>query len=190
MAAGEDRRFRKGERAYILNNEDLPFYVGEGLGDLDYDDAIGLSMISRTARGLPATQEYISAFAPPPERRGRRWDASQIRKGGRAYVLNYEHLPVYVGEGSDGLDYDDAVNFSIIERTALGLPATREHISAVAPPREKSGSEWDASQTSRASKNNPYICVRCGYKTTRCANMVTHLKNAHGDHYTDPRDNH
>ena len=122
MTSGEDRHFRKGERAYILTDDDLPFYIGEGLGNLDYKDAIDLSIINRTAMSLPAAnKEYISAIAPPPERHGR---------------------------------------------------------------------EWNASQTSRASKNNPYFCVHCGYKTTRYANMVTHLKNSHGDYYTDPRDNH
>ncbi len=121
MAAGEDRHFRKGERAYILNDDYLPVNLGEGLGDLNYEDAIELSLIKRTAKGLPATKEYISAIAPPPKKPGR---------------------------------------------------------------------EWNASQASRASKNNPYICVHCSYKTTRYANMVTHLKNSHGDYYTDPRDNH
>ena len=118
MASGEDRHFRKGERAYDLTDDYLPVYIGEGLGNLDYKDAIKLSIVKRTALGLPATPEIISLFAPPPEK----------------------------------------------------------------PKR--------ASHTSRASKNNPYICVHCGYKTTRYANMVTHLKNAHGDYYTDPRDNH
>ena len=113
-----------------------------------------------------------------------------FRKGERAYILNYEHLPVYLGEGLGDLDYKDAIDLSIINRTAKGLPATKEYISAIAPPPERPGRKWNASQTSRASKNNPYICVHCGYKTTRCANMVTHLKNSHGDYYTDPRDNH
>jgi len=117
-------------------------------------------------------------------------ESKHFRKGERAYILNYEHLPVYLGEGLGALDYKDAIDLSIINRTAKGLPATKEYISAFAPPPERPGREWNASQTSRASKNNPYICVHCGYKTTRYANMVTHLKNTHGDYYTDPRDNH
>ena len=116
-------------------------------------------------------------------------ESRHIRPAERAYELTDDNLPVYVGEGLGNLDYKDAIELSIIRRTALGLPATKEYISAIAPPLERPGREWNASQTSRASKNNPYICVHCGYKTTRYANMLTHLKNAHGDYYTDPRDN-
>ena len=40
MAARESRDFRPGERAYDLNDDDLPVYIGEGLGNLNYKDAI------------------------------------------------------------------------------------------------------------------------------------------------------
>jgi len=40
----------------------------------------------------------------------------------------------------------------------------------------------------RASKNNPYICDYCGYRTTRYGNMITHLEKVHNDRTTDPRD--
>ena len=121
MATREDRHFRGNERSYILTDDDLPFHIGEDLGALEYDDAIDLSIIRRTAKGLPANKEFISAVASPPKKPGR---------------------------------------------------------------------EWNASYTSRASKNNPYNCVHCSYKTTRYGNMVVHLKNSHGDYHTDPRDNH
>jgi len=39
----------------------------------------------------------------------------------------------------------------------------------------------------RASKNNPYICDYCGYRTTRYGNMIAHLEKVHGDYATDPR---
>lgn len=39
----------------------------------------------------------------------------------------------------------------------------------------------------RASKNNPYICDHCGYRSTRYNNMITHLEKVHGDFTTDPR---
>ena len=39
----------------------------------------------------------------------------------------------------------------------------------------------------RASKNNPYICDDCGYRTTRYSNMIAHLEKVHGDFATDPR---
>lgn len=39
----------------------------------------------------------------------------------------------------------------------------------------------------RASKNNPYICDYCGYRTTRYGNMIAHLEKVHDDHATDPR---
>jgi len=115
-------------------------------------------------------------------------ESRHFRKGERAYILNDDYLPVYIGEGLGNLDYKDAVDLSIIKRTAMGLPATKEYISAIAPPPERPGREWNASYTSRASRNNPYICIHCGYKTTRYGNMLTHLKNLHGDYYTDPRD--
>ncbi len=117
-------------------------------------------------------------------------ESRHFRKGERAYILNAEFLPVKLGEGLGTLDYKDAIDLSIIKRTAEGLPAAKEFISAIAPPPERPGREWNASYTSRASKNNPYNCVHCGYKTTRYGNMVAHLKNSHGDYYTDPRDNH
>ncbi len=117
-------------------------------------------------------------------------ESRHFRPGERAYDLTDDYLPVYIGEGLGNLDHKGAIELSVIRRTALGLPADIEYISAIAPPPERPGREWNASHTSRASKNNPYICDHCGYKTTRYANMVTHLKNAHGDYYTDPRDNH
>ena len=118
-------------------------------------------------------------------------ESEHFRRGERAYILTYDSLPAYAGEGLGDLDYKDAIDLSIIRRTALNLPpASKEYISAIAPPRERPGREWNASQTSRASKNNPYICVHCGYKATRYANMVTHLKYSLGDYYTDQRDNH
>ncbi len=114
-------------------------------------------------------------------------ESRHFRKGERAYILNAEFLPVKLGEGKGDLDYKDAIDLSIIKRTAEGLPASPEFISIFAPPPEKSKR---ASHTSRASKNNPYICVHCAYKTTRYGNMVKHLENSHGDFSTDPRDNH
>ena len=117
-------------------------------------------------------------------------ESRHSRKGERAYDLTDNYLPVYIGEGLGNLDYKGAIELSIVKRTALGLPAAKEYISAIAPPPKRLGREWNASYTSRASKNNPYNCVHCGYKTTRYANMVMHLKNSHGDYYTDPRDNH
>lgn len=129
MADRESRDFRKGERAYMLNDDSLPIYIGEGLGDLDYKDAVELSVIRRTNRGLLATPEFISLFAPPPEKPKGEWE-----------------------------DYR--------------------------------GKSKKTSHTSRASKNNPYICVHCDYRSTRYGNMVAHLENSHGDYATDPRDNH
>ena len=51
MAAGESRPFRRGERAYNLTGDHLLIYIGEGLGNLDYKDAIELSIVKRTASG-------------------------------------------------------------------------------------------------------------------------------------------
>ena len=83
MTSKESRHFRKGERAYDLNNDYLPVYIGEGLGNLDYKDAIDLSVVKRTTLGLPAAKEYISAITPPPERSGRQWNASQTSRASK-----------------------------------------------------------------------------------------------------------
>ncbi len=42
--------------------------------------------------------------------------------------------------------------------------------------------------TYRASKNNPYVCDNCGYRTTRYSNIIMHLEKVHGDTSTDPRE--
>jgi hypothetical protein len=115
-----------------------------------------------------------------------------FRRGERSYILDGEYLPVYVGEGLGDLDYEDTVELSIIKRNALGLSATREFISLVAPPPEKLKKERTANNgksphTPRASKNNPYICDYCGYRTTRYDNMKKHLEKVHDDRSTDPR---
>ncbi len=116
-------------------------------------------------------------------------ESRHFRKGERAYNLTDDQLPIYIGEGLGNLDYEDAIELSMIRRTTLGLPATKEFISIFAPPPEKTARGWKASHTSRASKNNPYVCVHCDYRSTRYGNMVTHLRNSHSDYTTDPRDN-
>jgi len=116
-------------------------------------------------------------------------EGGHFHNGERAYILGDDYLPFYVGEGVGDLDYKDAIELSIIKRTSEGLPAAIEYISAIAPPPKRPGKKWNASYTSRASRNNPYICAHCAYKTTRYGNMVKHLKNSHGDISTDPRDN-
>ena len=68
MAAREGRDFRDDELAYILDEEDLPVYVGKGLGDIRYEDAVELSQIKRKTKGLPADLELISQIAPPPKK--------------------------------------------------------------------------------------------------------------------------
>lgn len=39
----------------------------------------------------------------------------------------------------------------------------------------------------RPSKNNPYVCQYCGFKTTRYSSIIRHLENRHGGYDTDPR---
>jgi hypothetical protein len=109
-----------------------------------------------------------------------------IRRGHRAYILDAKSLPVYVGEDLGDLDFEDAIDLSIIKRTSQGLPADRDFIMAsTLLPRRMS----DTSYQSRASKNKPYICPHCGYRATRYGNMVQHLTKIHGDYSTDPRYN-
>jgi hypothetical protein len=65
MAAGKSRDSRPDKIAYILDKEYLPVYVGKGLGDLYYEDAVELSIIKRKALGLPADREFISRVVHP-----------------------------------------------------------------------------------------------------------------------------
>jgi len=51
MATREAEPVGRGKRAYVLGPDDLPIYVGEGVGDLDYNDAVNLSAIRVAARG-------------------------------------------------------------------------------------------------------------------------------------------
>jgi hypothetical protein len=107
-----------------------------------------------------------------------------IRRNRRAYILNAAFLPAYVGEDMGDLDFEEAVNLSIIHRTNRGLPADKDFIMACAsPPRRTS----ETSSKYRASKNNPYVCPYCEYKSTRYGNMLQHLTRIHGDYSTDPR---
>ncbi len=113
-------------------------------------------------------------------------DNRSLRKSQRAYNLDADSLPVYVGEGLGALDFEEAIDLSIIKRTSLGLPADKDFIMAFVPlPERMSGT----SRNSRASKNNPYGCPHCEYKATRYGNMVQHLTKIHGDYSTDPRHN-
>ena len=113
-------------------------------------------------------------------------DNRNLRRGQRAYDLDADFLPVYIGEGLGNLDYKDAIDLSMIKRTNLGLPADKDFIMASVPiPKRMSGTSYN----SRASKNNPYVCPHCEYKTTRYGNMVKHLTKIHGDYSTDPRHN-
>ena len=114
-------------------------------------------------------------------------ESKDFRRGERAYILDEEFLPVYIGEGLGDLDYKDAIDLSVIKRTVLGLPADLEFISLVAPPPRKPKRSSKSPHTARASKNNPYICDHCGYRSTRYSNMIAHLERVHGDFATDPR---
>ena len=113
---------------------------------------------------------------------------SHFQRGQQAYIFDDEYLPVYVGEGKGNLDYEDAIDISILERMNLDLPASRDYITAVVGHPRETRKEWKSPQTPRASKNNPYQCVYCPYKSTRHANMVAHLRRFHNDYQTDPRD--
>ena len=110
-----------------------------------------------------------------------------FRRGKISFGLDKEYLPVYVGEGLGDMRYKDAIDLSIIKRATLGLPATREFISLVAPPPKRPKGGGESPHAPRASKNNPYICDHCGYRTTRFDNMIKHLEKVHDDRATDPR---
>jgi hypothetical protein len=124
-----------------------------------------------------------------------------IGSGKRAYILRGgDYLPLFVGEGLGNLDYKDAFTMSALKRAPLGLPPV--DVSLIVPPEiarhnpsERSRGEWTdyrgtsnkTSRTFRASKNNPYVCNHCVYRTTRYSNMIAHLEKVHGDYATDPR---
>jgi len=108
------------------------------------------------------------------------------REDEMAYDLDREFLPVYAGKGLGNLRYKDAIELSVIRRTALGLPADLEFISRVAPPPKKLKRGSKSPRAPRASKNNPYICAYCGYRSTRRGNMKNHLEKVHDDSTTEP----
>ncbi|GAJ21320.1 unnamed protein product, partial [marine sediment metagenome] len=54
--AGKAEAIGKGKRDYILGPNDTPLHVGEGLGDLDYDDAVRLSTVRAAALARGGTQ--------------------------------------------------------------------------------------------------------------------------------------
>jgi hypothetical protein len=110
-----------------------------------------------------------------------------FRKDERAYTLNSEDLPVYVGQCLGDLEYKDAIELSVIRRTARGLPAALEYISLITPSPGKLKRGGKSPHTPRASKNNPYICDHCGYRSTRYDNMIKHLDRVHDDRVSDPR---
>ena len=107
-----------------------------------------------------------------------------VRRNRRAYILDSQFLPAYVGEDLGDLDFEDAIDLSIIHRTNRGLPADKDFIMAFVPFPER---VRETSRKSRASKNNPYVCPYCEYKATRYGNMVQHLRKVNGDYSTDPR---
>ena len=113
-------------------------------------------------------------------------DNRSLHRAQYAYDLDADFLPVYVGEGLGALDFEEVIDLSITNRTALGLPADKDYIMTFVPlPRRMR----ETSCKSRASKNNPYSCPHCEYKTTRYGNMIQHLTKIHGDYSTDPRHN-
>lgn len=65
----EEAKSVTGKRAYIIGPNDMPLFVGEGVGDLDYDDAVKLSAIrvAGLARGGGQT-------APPGQHVGTQAD--------------------------------------------------------------------------------------------------------------------
>ena len=91
MTARRNRDFRDEERAYILDKEYLLVYVGEGLGELYYEDAIELSTIKRKALGLQADLDFLHLVAPPRERLKKSGKSPQTRRAGKynPYICDY-----------------------------------------------------------------------------------------------------
>jgi len=56
IAGKEETAAGKGKRDYILSGNDTPLYVGAGLGDLDYEDAVRLSTVRAAALARGGTQ--------------------------------------------------------------------------------------------------------------------------------------
>jgi hypothetical protein len=111
-------------------------------------------------------------------------DNRSLHRSQRAYILDEEFLPVYVGENLGDLDFEEVIDLSMIHRTSQGLRADKDFIMAHVPFPIR---VRETSSKSRASKNNPYICPHCEYKSTRYGNMVQHLRKVHGDFSTNPR---
>jgi len=104
-----------------------------------------------------------------------------------AYNLGDDDLTVYLGKGLGNIYYEDAIELSMIRRSVKGLRADQDFVSQFVPRPEESERSRKSPQAPRASKNNPYICDYCGYRTTRYDNMIKHLVKVHDDWSTDPR---
>ena len=81
----ENEPTRKGEQAYIRGPDCIPIYVGEGVGAMDYDDAVELAALHMVSSGKSqsyeaAISEIMSKIVPPrikrtnpPKRQKEQW---------------------------------------------------------------------------------------------------------------------
>jgi hypothetical protein len=91
----------KGGRSFILDPDEKPVYVGEGLGDLYYDDALELAKIrgGRGSRALAATSQTPASMA---EEVTKMFTAFQTMMGDNARGKSY-----FVRQGEEGLQVEE-----------------------------------------------------------------------------------
>lgn len=91
----------KGKRNYILDGEDKPVYVGEGYGDLDYEDALELSKM-RTSRGGRVTTTAAQTPGSMADEMVKLFGAFKELMGDKAQGKSY-----MVRQGEGGLQVEE-----------------------------------------------------------------------------------
>ena len=97
-----EKKETKGKRDYILNEDDNPTYVGEGLGDLDHDEALELAKIKAGAavrrRDIPQSAGAVSQI----EEIGKAFQTFKEMMGEKAAGKSYVVKP-----GEDGYQIEE-----------------------------------------------------------------------------------
>ncbi|MBA7464959.1 hypothetical protein ES707_00117 [subsurface metagenome] len=165
IETGKGGPVAKGKRDYIINGSDNPLYVGEGLGDLDYDDAVRLSTVRAAAlvrggtpaqTGQPTTPgsmadeviKIINAFKETmgPQTKGKSYI---VKPGEEGYIVEEveEGKPTLIS--TPGRNTNPSPSFLIdsqgnVEEIAPGHPVV---IKQAAPPASSPGKTYLVRQT-------------------------------------------
>jgi hypothetical protein len=106
VGAGADGKVPAGTRAYRLDERDIPQYIGEGLGDMDYKDAMELAKVRTSARarvhgdGDGAAVDDLSRM----ERIWKIFTEAHPNSGGKTWLIKPGEQGYQVEEAKQGED--------------------------------------------------------------------------------------